>query len=170
MNQRLSLFLEVKQKKNKINYINFLFQAGKLRLYELGLYLRKRYDSFLGDLYSPEICYVQTTDVDRTKMSAALIAAGLYPPNEATKWGPLDWQPIPVNAEPLNQDSLLLVRVPCPAYSIERERIENSTEVQKVYADNMELFKKLSEFTGRPVKNAEDILDIQGTLSAEVSL
>lgn len=62
---------------------------------------------------------------------------------------------------------MLLVRLPCPAYSIERERVEKSKEVQAVYAKNKRLLDMLTKQTGRPVKNAEDVLDIQGTLSAE---
>lgn len=83
-----------------------LTNTGKLNLYNLGIFLRKKYDGYLGDLYTPDICHIQTTDVTRTKMSAQLLSAGMWPPSDATKWGPLDWQPIGIESEPLNQDNV----------------------------------------------------------------
>lgn len=81
-----------------------------MKLYEFGKYLRERYDGFLGKLYYPDKYYVQSTDVDRTKASLQLINAGLWPPEPVQKWGPLDWQPIPVHSEPLDQDSVSLFK------------------------------------------------------------
>lgn len=82
------------------------FQEGKRQLYNIGKFLRDRYDKFLGTHYSPDEYYVQSTGVDRTKVSLQTINAGLWPPEESQKWGPLDWQPIPVNSEPLDDDSV----------------------------------------------------------------
>lgn len=70
----------------------------------------------MGDHYSPLLYYVQTTDVDRTKVTAQCINSGLWPPDADNKWGPLDWQPIPTNAEPLDTDNVsytILIK-PCP--------------------------------------------------------
>lgn len=77
-----------------------------MKLFEFGEFLRKRYGNFLGDLYYPDQYYTQATDVDRTKASVQLINAGLWKPAEIQKWGSLDWQPIPVHSEPLNQDKV----------------------------------------------------------------
>lgn len=82
-------------------------QIGKQQLYEMGKYFRKRYGNFLGDDYTAEKYYTQTTDVDRTRASAEVINAGLWPPPEKQKWGSLNWQPIPVHAEPLSLDSVI---------------------------------------------------------------
>lgn len=79
-----------------------------MELFELGKYFRKRYGDFLGTHYNPNEFYVQSTDVDRTKASMQLINAGLWPPEPSQKWGPLDWQPIPVHSEPLASDSVSL--------------------------------------------------------------
>lgn len=75
-----------------------------MEVYEIGRFLRNRYQNFLGDYYSPDEYYAQSTDVDRTKASSLLLNAGLWPPKTIQVWGNLDWQPIPVYAEPLNQD------------------------------------------------------------------
>lgn len=77
-----------------------------MELYELGKYLRSRYGQFLGDIYDPTEYYTQSTDVDRTKASVEVVNAGLWPPKGEQKWGPLDWQPIPVHSEPLNTDKV----------------------------------------------------------------
>lgn len=84
-----------------------IFQGGKVQLYKIGKFLRERYNKFLGSHYSPDEYYVQSTGVDRTKVSLQTVNAGLWPPNESQKWGPLDWQPIPINSEPLNDDSVI---------------------------------------------------------------
>lgn len=81
-------------------------QQGKLDLYNVGKFLRERYGKFLGAHYNPSEYYTQSTDVDRTKASMQLVNAGLWPPDATQKWGPLDWQPIPVHSEPLDQDNV----------------------------------------------------------------
>lgn len=84
------------------------FQQGKKDLFETGKYLRNRYNTFLGERYTPNLFYTQSTDVDRTKASVQVVNAGLWPPKGEQVWGPLLWQPIPVHAEPLDED---MVRV-----------------------------------------------------------
>lgn len=96
----------------KHQYKNFTFQSGKLAQYQQGQYLRARYDNFLGALYSPDIIVAQTTDVDRTKMSAQLELAGLWPPAPSQQWNrDLLWQPIPLHSEPLDRDSVSMLVV-----------------------------------------------------------
>lgn len=70
--------------------------------------MRKKYNKFLGDSYTPELVSVQSTDTDRTKMSAQLQMAGLFPPKNNQIWNTdLIWQPIPINYEPLDADKVL---------------------------------------------------------------
>lgn len=65
--------------------------------YKLGKYLKNEYSDFLGDTYFKEVIEMRSTDTTRTKMSAQLVLAGMWPPDEKQKWHPrLNWQPIPV--------------------------------------------------------------------------
>jgi len=75
--------------------------------YELGKWLRGRYDSLLPKNYSVDDIRIRSTDVDRTLMSAYSNLAGLYEPNPANNWSPnIDWQPIPVHTIPEKYDSV----------------------------------------------------------------
>ncbi|KAG5883754.1 hypothetical protein JTB14_023176 [Gonioctena quinquepunctata] len=140
---------------------------GKLDLYAVGKYLRERYGEFLGTQYSPNEYFTQSTGVDRTMVSLQLVNAALWPPNEVQKWGPLDWQPIPIAAEPLDEDSLLLVRRPCPQYHIEREKVMNSAEVKKMVEEYRDLFNELTRITGQKIEDFEGVQDVYTTLLAE---
>ncbi|XP_044261275.1 venom acid phosphatase Acph-1-like [Tribolium madens] len=144
-----------------------LTNKGKLDLYNVGKFLRRRYDKFLGAHYTPDIFYTQSTDVDRTKASMQMINAGLWPPEIEQKWGPLDWQPVPVHAEPLAQDSLLLVRRPCANYHLELDHVLQLPPIKKKFQENEKLFQELSDKTGKTVKNFDDVQDIYSTLKAE---
>lgn len=60
--------------------------------------LRQKYGSFLGDIYTPDLVKAYSTDFDRTKMTALLVLAGLFPPSKSQKFNEnLSWMPIPYN-------------------------------------------------------------------------
>ncbi|KAK4878733.1 hypothetical protein RN001_011239 [Aquatica leii] len=140
---------------------------GKENLFDHGRYLRQRYNNFLGSYYSPYLYYVQSTDVDRAKVSAQCINAGLWPPCNLQRWGSIDWQPIPVHYEPLNTDSLLLVRKPCPQYHLELDRLVNTEEIQSKLRDSQKLFEGISKHTGKKIETFEDVQDVYTTLMSE---
>jgi len=86
-------------------------QAGRQRAYDLGRYLRDVYGQFVGPDYIPGVVNILSTDVPRTKMSAELVAAGMFPPSNAQKWEPFDgigqvWQPIDFDFIPPEQDDV----------------------------------------------------------------
>ncbi len=62
--------------------------------------------------------WAQTTGVTRTKMTMAMVLAGLFPPqNTDMEWsGSLNWQPIPILSEALDEDT---VSLSLSKYSIE---------------------------------------------------
>lgn len=65
--------------------------------FSLGEFLRRRYNKFLGNEYSPNKIFAQSTDVDRCLASAQLVLAGLYIPSGDEIWNnQVLWQPIPV--------------------------------------------------------------------------
>ncbi|KAK3925787.1 Prostatic acid phosphatase [Frankliniella fusca] len=142
--------------------------TGKRDQYEQGRWLRRRYGRFLGDLYHPDVTTVLSTDVDRTRMSAMLAMAGLWPPAPEQRWHPtLDWQPVPVRSQPLDKDDLLLVRVPCARYDELRAEVLQSPPVRALLQDQGGLLSWLSEQTGMKIADPDDVQSLYSTLKAE---
>ncbi|GJQ75346.1 hypothetical protein Trydic_g23525 [Trypoxylus dichotomus] len=146
-----------------------LTNEGKQDLFRLGQELRNRYNSFLGDLYSANIYYSQSTDVDRTLASVQVINAGIWEPKKDQKWSNLNWQPIPVHYEPLNEDTLLLIRKTCAQYEIELRKVMASLEVQGKLNMNQEIFEYLANWSGSSIKDFDDVQDLYSTIYAEQS-
>lgn len=73
-------------------------QKGKVQEYKLGQFLRNRYDQFLGDYITENILEIRSTGFRRTRCSALLVLAGLWPPRGEQIWNKdLPWQPIPAD-------------------------------------------------------------------------
>ncbi|XP_050534683.1 prostatic acid phosphatase-like [Daktulosphaira vitifoliae] len=145
-----------------------LTNIGKRNQYEIGRFIRKRYSGFLDLLYSPDKVTFWSTDVDRTKMSAQLVAAALYKPIGNQKWNKhLEWQPIPIHTEKLNNDQLLLVRKSCPRYYEERQAIMNLSSIQRELLSYQNIYDYLTENTGMKVQDPDDVQSIYSTLKAE---
>lgn len=65
--------------------------------FNLGRFLRRRYNKLLGEKYSSKKIFIQSTDVDRTLMSAQVVSAALFTPTKDEIWNEeILWQPIPV--------------------------------------------------------------------------
>ncbi|EDW76777.1 uncharacterized protein Dwil_GK19447 [Drosophila willistoni] len=143
--------------------------SGKRELYEMGRWLKYRYGDFMGDFYRPERLHAQATASPRALMSLQTTLAGMFPPNGTPmEWSQqLNWQPIPIVSEPLDQDSLLLVRTPCPRYFEAREEVLKRPEVIAEQKPYEEMFKELTKLTGMRVRNAEDVNSLYITLQAE---
>ncbi|XP_012285665.1 venom acid phosphatase Acph-1 [Orussus abietinus] len=136
-----------------------LTNAGKMMEYELGEFFRERYGSFLGPIYSSDFVTFQSSNKERTKMSAQLVAAGLYPPSEIQKWHPdLPWQPIPIRSESLNSDLLFLGFQICPNVQRIRHEALHTDEHLLAHTKNLTEFDRfMSMNTGvnaTGVKNA----------------
>ncbi|KAK7867403.1 hypothetical protein R5R35_003832 [Gryllus longicercus] len=160
-------------------YINITFapvgwgqltNKGKMMQYQQGKFLRERYDALLGPLYSPRVIEARSTDKDRTKMSALLELAGLWPPQGDQRWNPsLNWQPIPVHSVPVPEDHLLLGYSPCPGYYEKRDAVLASDEVKsQLEALNATiLYEVLTNITGLQIANPDDLQSLYSTLTAE---
>lgn len=75
--------------------------------YKLGKWLRARYNHLLGDVYTEDIMEVRATGVTRTRISALLVLAGLWPPKGDQVWNDeLPWLPIPVDYKPMEDDDV----------------------------------------------------------------
>ncbi|XP_004762561.1 prostatic acid phosphatase isoform X2 [Mustela putorius furo] len=127
-----------------------LTQLGMEQHYELGQYIRKRYRKFLNESYKPEQVYIQSTDIDRTLMSAMVNLAGLFPPEGVSIWNPsLPWQPIPVHTVSLSEDRLLYLPFQdCPRFKELKEETLKSTEFQKRLHPYKNFIETLPTFTG----------------------
>lgn len=87
-----------------------LTNIGEKQQFELGNFLRERYDGFLDRFYSPHEIFVMSSDRDRTIMSAQVNLAALYkPPNISQNWNPLlPWTPVPIRTIPREEDKVKL--------------------------------------------------------------
>jgi len=157
--------------KNRSNWpVGFgqLTKRGKERHFNLGRWIRNRYDGFLGADYDENEIYVRSTDVDRTLMSAQSNLAGLYPPNPDQRWNPdLDWQPIPVHTVPQSEDSLLSSHAECPRFEQLQEEIENGEYMKNIYDENKDLFDYISKNAGENISDIVHLDYIYDTLLIE---
>ncbi|XP_060694663.1 lysosomal acid phosphatase-like [Hemiscyllium ocellatum] len=132
-----------------------LTQVGMRQQYELGQFLRKRYEDFLNSSYDRQEIYVRSTDIDRTLMSAEADLAGFYPPHGQQVFRTnLTWQPIPVHTVPTMDDWLLLYPLRnCPRFEQLQNETKNCWEYKKTMQDNREFLKALAKNTGTPLAN-----------------
>ena len=147
-----------------------LTNQGKRMQYELGQFLRKRYDGFLSAQYHENFTVVRSSDVDRTLMSAEANLAGLYPPKGRDRWNPdLPWQPIPVHTEPVTSDRLLSFMSACPRYMVELKRVLGTTPLRLVDRQNQPLYDYLSLHCGAPIRDLEQTMLLYDLLLIEHS-
>lgn len=130
-----------------------------------------RYQKLLGDKYSPNQVYVQSTDVDRTLMSAQSNLAGLFLPTSEEVWNEdIAWQPVPVHTIPKNLDYVLFTGKYCAKYQAELRRfMEESQEVQRIYKDFADKFLYWSQKSGLNLKSIDDVYNLHDTLKIEKS-
>jgi prostatic aicd phosphatase len=144
-----------------------LTNAGKMKEYSIGKALRRRYNTFLGPYYYPQIVDSLSTDYNRTKMSLELVLAGLFPPHRDEIWNQeLLWQPIPYNYFPASQDKILL-GVTCPHYLELYDKQIESEKVQTELATYKETFQYISRHTGLNVTKYLDVYNLFFGLATE---
>ncbi|KAF9412310.1 hypothetical protein HW555_009148 [Spodoptera exigua] len=120
---------------------------GKMLTFEMGALLRKRYDEFLGPYYESEKSIVISSDTELSKMTALLIAAGLWPPPAEQVWNDtLPWQPVPYTYPPRRQD-FLLYEENCPRYKQEKERILKAFTEEGLLLPYRDFFHKIAQMT-----------------------
>ncbi|CAB3249801.1 unnamed protein product [Arctia plantaginis] len=120
---------------------------GKMLTFEMGALLRKRYDEFLGPYYQSEDSIVISSDTDLSKMTALLIAAGLWPPTPIQMWNDtLEWQPVPYTY-PQRHIDYLLYEENCPQYTYEKQRILNAFMEEGLLLPYRDLFHKIAQMT-----------------------
>lgn len=144
-----------------------LTNLGKHQHLMLGRWFRKRYSHILNDTYSPYDIYVQSTDVDRTLMSAEAQLAGLYPPTGNQIWDKIKWMPIPVHTVPEDKDHVLAAKKYCPKYNYELGRVLNSPAIKKIDKENKQLYEYLTEKSGSKISSLRTVEQLYYTLFIE---
>lgn len=135
-----------------------LTNRGKMMQFNLGKFLRSRYNHLIGDKYDENDIYVRASDVDRTMMSAMSNLAGLYPPKGDQIWNPnLLWQPIPVHTVPADEDRVIRGHPKCSKMQELDEQVKTDPKILEVIKDNQRTLDYLSEHTGANVTSLLDI-------------
>ncbi|KAG5866410.1 hypothetical protein JTB14_012943 [Gonioctena quinquepunctata] len=140
-----------------------LTEKGKLQCFTVGKTLRARYASFLGEIFYPDMVYAQSTDYDRTKMTASLILAGMFPPSPTQTWSEdLAWLPIPVAYKEHHSDHFL--KRPneyCPSYLRKLNSVLQSKENLDYLKDKNNLLEYLAKHTGKPFTTLQNVFEIE---------
>ena len=146
-----------------------LTNEGKRMHFELGQWLRMRYDGFLSENYSEQEILVRSTDVDRALMSAQSNLAGLFPPSGYWQWNThLSWQPIPVHTMPLSMDTRLSTKhTECPRLDEKKEMLKTSPYMKTVFSDNKHLIDYISAHSGWNVQTINQLDFIYDALLVE---
>ncbi|OUC46046.1 histidine acid phosphatase, partial [Trichinella nativa] len=142
-----------------------LTKLGILQQYQLGRFLRHRYENFLPKNYSSHEVFIRSTDVNRTLMSALANLAALFEPNSDDMWNKnLSWQPIPVHTVPRDLDNVLNLEAKCPAAEKLQIEVWHSSEAMSIVKANEALFELLRLNTGLPMNTLEEISTVYDPL------
>lgn len=105
--------------------------------------------------------YVQSSDVDRTIMSAQSALAGLYTPQGTQIWNNnLLWQPIPVHTLPANVDYTTGGALPpCPSYERAYNKyMASSSEILRYNESSKPIGDYITKNTGAVISDPISIL------------
>ncbi|XP_031634018.1 prostatic acid phosphatase-like [Contarinia nasturtii] len=146
-----------------------LTNVGKEQHYQLGQFFRKRYRKLLENgNYLRDFIYVQSTDVDRTLMSAESNLAGLFPPEGNQIWdNQIKWQPVPIHTIPEQLDGVLASKRPCARYTMAAKKYQKSQEFQDLLNKYKSLFQYLEQNSGTSIKTLDDAQYLYNTLWIE---
>lgn len=145
-----------------------IMQVGKRTQYKLGKYLRRRYQKLIGDTYSSNRVYIQSTDTDRTISSALCNAAGLFAPSAKEIWQPsIKWQPVPIHTVPKPDDYVLYYLRPCEKIDKLILKYLHSPEMNAIMKKHSEFIKYVEKNSGSKINGIDDIFQIFDPLYIE---
>ncbi|CAG2179606.1 unnamed protein product, partial [Oppiella nova] len=152
-----------------------LTAQGKYRMYTLGQFYRREYNSYLGESYSPHEVYVRSSSVHRCIESAMSLMAGAYPPKGDWMWKKdnkselgVSWQPIPIETFiPKSQDTVLEGYTKCKAAEDDLNRVYNQSVIHEFEAKYKQLYEELTKITGSEIKDVYTAVDFYDTFQIE---
>ncbi|CAH0663672.1 unnamed protein product [Spodoptera exigua] len=129
---------ELKKASAKYGY-GQLTNAGKRSAYQLGQFIRRRYNELLSPTYNRSQIYIRSTDFTRAKMTVLTALAAVYPATGDNWSTEINWTPIPYTTLPAKYDFNLAI-VNCPKFreSFYRSKLTSSVPELEVYADILE--------------------------------
>lgn len=143
-------------------------QIGKEQHLQLGTWLRDRYQNYLPVLYSEKDVRVQSTDVDRTLMSAEANLAGLYPPHDQQVWDRnFNWQPIPIHTMPESEDIILAAKKYCPKYEKLTRDLFKTQYFRNISHQLHDLYAYVSKYAGKTISDIEHLEYLYDILKIE---
>uniref|UniRef100_A0A6G1SKD2 acid phosphatase n=1 Tax=Aceria tosichella TaxID=561515 RepID=A0A6G1SKD2_9ACAR len=150
---RSPLNMGSKDKYNDLKYwpegFGNLDNPGRLRMYKLGKFIRRKYEHFLTDSFRE--VYSRSSDVERCIESSNAVLAGMYPPSDRFKWSSeLPWTPPAVHTCPVREDYLLneAGTEAVPVIQEEIRLIQKSEQVKELYEESVEERKLLEKELG----------------------
>nr|QGW52013.1 acid phosphatase type 2 [Dugesia japonica] len=150
------------------NGMSILTNKGIIQQFNLGMWLRRRYNHFLGSHLNYSFIYVRSTDVDRTLMSAESNLAGMFynVSDEIIKGFKL--HPIPIHTESKTSDILLQGDV-CPVYKQRLIEVSNKPYFKKKFEPYLNTIEILRKKTGSKLHSFMDVWTIFDPIFCEKS-
>ncbi|XP_033762261.1 lysosomal acid phosphatase-like isoform X2 [Pecten maximus] len=141
--------------------MGWLSKIGMNQHYELGQWLRNRYNGFLSSDYIHTEILVTSSDEDRCLMSAECNLAGLYPPASDQMWNNnITWQPIPIHTKPKYEDNRINMGEDCPSYTEQYDADMRSPPIAAIDKANQDFYKFLYNKTGWGPQNVTTLWKI----------
>ncbi|KAH9644318.1 hypothetical protein HF086_000055 [Spodoptera exigua] len=85
-----------------------LTDVGKRRAYQLGQFIRRRYDELLSPNFNKSEIYIRSTESTRAKMTVLTALAAVYPAPEDNWSQDVNWTPVPYTTVPAKYDFMSL--------------------------------------------------------------
>ncbi|XP_056632325.1 prostatic acid phosphatase-like [Diorhabda sublineata] len=148
-----------------------LTNTGKSQHLDLGKFTRNLYSDFLSEKYNRTEFRIETTDVDRTHMSAQVNVYGIFPASGDEVWhSSLNWQPIPIHPSDASIWSSTYYPLTCDIFLKLFTEVLNSDVYQNINKEYASTFEILSSNSGEKVTDIVGVMNIWDPLKSEDSL
>ncbi|CAG4976599.1 unnamed protein product [Parnassius apollo] len=115
-----------------------LTNVGKRRSFEMGKFIRHRYNDLISPHYNSSELYLRSTDSTRAKMTALIAMAAMYPAKGQEWMEDINWVPVPYTTLPAKYDYNLAV-INCPTLYMTFKNASIPPEMEQ-HHDSLEQF------------------------------